>query len=245
MNWWKGLMRRDIAQWFKQIDLASSWHMLEALYLRRARALLDAEALGFYLYPHDRYPGDERLLASVVGLPPDFAQRYEEHGRAIDPVLATVLDSHQPASSDDVLGRVGWREHPLYRRVSGRFHLEHIATAPILGVEGVIGTINLGRTGVEDTFTTRDRFQLGVVATHISVALARLRPATTGGLGRFGLTPRQAETARLVATGLTNRAVAARLGVTEAAVKQSLKAVFQRMAVTNRVELAALLASSG
>lgn len=57
------------------------------------------------------------------------------------------------------------------------------------------------------------------------------------------LTPRQYEMAGLVAEGLPNKAIAARLYVSEYTVKTTLAAVFRKMEVASRAELAALVAA--
>lgn len=50
------------------------------------------------------------------------------------------------------------------------------------------------------------------------------------------LTAREVDVLRLVATGLANKEIAARLGVGEATVKTHLKGIFARLGATNRTE---------
>ena len=59
------------------------------------------------------------------------------------------------------------------------------------------------------------------------------------------LTPREAEMARMVAQNLRNRDIAERVGMTEGAVKFALHAVFRKLEVTTRTELALLLQRYG
>lgn len=58
------------------------------------------------------------------------------------------------------------------------------------------------------------------------------------------LAPREREIAALVATGLRNRDIAARLGMSEGTVKVYLHGIYQKVGVENRTELA-LLAHDG
>jgi two-component system, NarL family, nitrate/nitrite response regulator NarL len=53
-----------------------------------------------------------------------------------------------------------------------------------------------------------------------------------------GLTDREAEVLRLVARALTNREIAARLGLSEQTVKNHLKHILQKLHLKNRVGLA-------
>jgi two-component system nitrate/nitrite response regulator NarL len=54
----------------------------------------------------------------------------------------------------------------------------------------------------------------------------------------FGLTRRELEIVRLVVTGETNRAIAARLSISENTVKRHLTQIFDKVGVSSRTELA-------
>ncbi len=54
----------------------------------------------------------------------------------------------------------------------------------------------------------------------------------------FGLTARELEVVRLVAEGLPNRDIASRLAITEETVKRHLTNIFDKVGMSNRVELA-------
>jgi two-component system nitrate/nitrite response regulator NarP len=56
--------------------------------------------------------------------------------------------------------------------------------------------------------------------------------------GRVGLTPRERQLIGFVRTGLRNREIAEQLGVTEGTVKTYLHAVFEKLGVSSRTELA-------
>lgn len=53
-----------------------------------------------------------------------------------------------------------------------------------------------------------------------------------------GLTPREREVLRLVGTGLANKQIARRLGISERTVKAQLAAVFQGIGVADRTQAA-------
>ena len=59
------------------------------------------------------------------------------------------------------------------------------------------------------------------------------------------LTPREAQVAKLVAEGLTNREVATLIGTTEQVVKNYLRTTFDKLGVWSRLELALYVANHG
>ena len=68
------------------------------------------------------------------------------------------------------------------------------------------------------------------------VIVARPRPALPA-----GLTPRQEDIARACAAGLSNKEIAARLGLSPATVKDHVAAVLARLGLRNRREIAMLM----
>jgi DNA-binding NarL/FixJ family response regulator len=69
-------------------------------------------------------------------------------------------------------------------------------------------------------------------------ALARMKPAWVSGYaGMASLTRREEEVVRLVADGLRNREVAESLGVTEHSVRNYIYRIFDKLGISNRVEL--------
>jgi DNA-binding NarL/FixJ family response regulator len=63
--------------------------------------------------------------------------------------------------------------------------------------------------------------------------------------GRFLLTPREEQVVALVADGLTNRAVAAELGLSEHTIKKYLLRIFDKVGTSSRVELVLYAMSHG
>jgi two-component system nitrate/nitrite response regulator NarP len=61
----------------------------------------------------------------------------------------------------------------------------------------------------------------------------------------LGLTPRELELATLVVSGLRNREVATRLGISEGTAKLHLYNVYKKIGVANRVELVLRMRNAG
>lgn len=55
------------------------------------------------------------------------------------------------------------------------------------------------------------------------------------------LTARQSQVVNLIAYGLTNRAIAETLGISQATVRHHVESIFERLEVRNRVQAVALL----
>ena len=57
-------------------------------------------------------------------------------------------------------------------------------------------------------------------------------------LPKFGLTPRESEIISAVTNGYTNKEIAAEFKISEQTVKHHLTSIFEKVGVTNRLELA-------
>lgn len=86
------------------------------------------------------------------------------------------------------------------------------------------------------------------IGAHARAEQAARERRALGGVGEdaptaehYGLTPRQLEIAHLVASGRTNREVAATLGISEHTVNTHLRVAFARLGVTRRTALATAL----
>lgn len=226
-------MEALLARAIRQVSAARTRQELAQAFCRSAPEALSVDVVGFYLYGK---PGRD-ALALVSGAPALFTELYEQHGRAVDPVLTAVVDAHTAVASNELMSASAWRSHLLYRQVSGRFGLEHIMTAPVLAGGRLAGTLNVARTGWQGDFGRAEVASLGALAAHASAALGSLPP----GASTLPLTNRELEIAGLVALGLTNVSVGRRLGITHNTVKQALKKIYARTGVGTRTELAVLL----
>ena len=112
---------------------------------------------------------------------------------------------------------------------------EQLLEAKALKVQGIVlknsdpaflldclESVRAGRTWIDPELATR----------------ARQLAATRGNRQRPALAPRERQLVGFVRKGLRNREIAAELGVTEGTVKVYLHAIFDKLGVSNRTELA-------
>jgi DNA-binding CsgD family transcriptional regulator len=221
---------------------------LQHAFRASAEELLDADAYGMYLFDEAGRP-DEVIAWHA---PQPFIDGYEEF-RARDPMFARVLRTRRFTHSLEVLGRREWLEHPLHRFMAA-WGLHYSMEAPLTFDGKVRGTINLARRGdryFDPAALERARFLCAEVdvAFQRIVEIARLRASSRTrsltAVTAFDASPRARQVAELAASGFPNRAIAARLAISENTVRSHLKRAFRLLGVRNRTGLARLLYGSG
>ena len=188
------------------------------------------------------YIGDENnnlISSDVHGVSDRFIERYQQIGRAIDPVLKYVEEFHAPAHEELVLPQGTWKQSQLYQRCCVEGSHEHIMTEPIISSGKLIGTINFARVGISSPFNFQDLCNLSAVCLHLSVCLVNLRcpPKFRSDQYLKLLTEREAQIATLVAHGLTNAEIGKELWISQNTVKQALKKMFRKLEVSSRITM--------
>lgn len=122
-------MARSLHPLFQAIATASSEKALRDRFMDGVSNYFGAQRWGIYLL------NNENRLASfdVIGVSDAFVERYEQIGRAVDPVLQYVLENHAPAHEELVLPTGTWKQSELYQRCCAEYDHEHIMTGPIVG----------------------------------------------------------------------------------------------------------------
>lgn len=228
-------MTHSLHSLFQAIATAPTEEMLRDRFMDGVNEYFWVQRWGIYLLD------DENRLASfdVVGVSDAFVERYEQIGRAVDPVLQYVLENHAPAHEELVLPTGTWKQSELYQRCCAEYDHEHIMTGPVVGNGQLIGTVHFARVGQTPAFNPHELASLGAVCTHLSACLAGLRKPSSPppSLLSQRLTPREIQIAKLVAKGLTNAEVGAELWITQNSVKQALKRMFRKLDVSARTEM--------
>jgi DNA-binding CsgD family transcriptional regulator len=141
----------------------------------------------------------------------------EQTGRAVEVKRASDFLSTQ-AFGASMVGE-------LFRLQAMRYNV----VVPLALEGGVDHRLELWRADGSD-FTERDQLLLSLLRPHLAELERAARARRAAGL----LTSRQLELLRLVADGLTNRAIATRLHLSEATVRRHLENVFARLGVSSR-----------
>jgi DNA-binding CsgD family transcriptional regulator len=152
-----------------------------------------------------------------------------------NPVGRYVVERHAPAHEELILSPGDWKKFCTRH--------EHVMTGPIICDGRLVGTLNFARDPGGLPFNGNDLADLSALCIHLSAKLATLRakPKILSPAASCPLTPRELEIAELVAQGLTNGEIAAKLWITQNSVKQALKRMFRKLGVSARSEMVAKL----
>lgn len=185
---------------------------------------------------------DARDFIAVARLVCDLG---ETLGLVDSAVLLANLEGHPVLCVDNADAR--WIDEEVWCHLrdshvstSRWFDNMHAYAIPLVHPRGIVGAIRFRRSEpIDDEL----RAKLVAFGTHVSVRLAQLgvtgRPVTLQ-----LLTQRQLDVAGLAADGLTNHEIASALAISTNTVKKHLKDVFERLSLTNRTELARMIAQS-
>ncbi|MEV4177927.1 LuxR C-terminal-related transcriptional regulator [Nonomuraea sp. NPDC049709] len=117
--------------------------------------------------------------------------------------------------------------------------------APLLARAEETARAALGAAGFEDEFAAGRRLSRDAA---IALALGEPGPAAAGESAETGPAPlgrREAEVARLVAEGLSNKQIGARLFISEHTVDSHVRAIMNKLGVNSRAQIAAWMAATG
>lgn len=208
---------------------------------RAIAALFDAPRAVLSLRGTDG--GESRFIA----WPGWCAETYRRQVRSHDPIRAW-LDDSRPGTSpvvrlSDLVPGHGLQRAPYFETLLRPTGARHVLTLAIRQGGRIAAALSLVRNQDAPDFSTEDRSLAAalVPALEMSYALAHRRPQATA----QPFTAREAEIARLVADGATNKAIARRLGLSPETVKNHLRAVFAKAGVANRTALCAWMLSRG
>lgn len=157
-----------------------------------------------------------------------------------NPVLRYLVQRHTAVHDEVVLPPGVWKT------ICPRADHGHVLTGPIILRGELVGGAAFTRHRQADAFSAEDLADLSALCLHLSSQLRTLRQqAQTQTIPLAApsdtLTPREREIAALVAQGLTNKSIGQALWITENSVKQALKRMYRKLAVSSRVEMVAKL----
>jgi DNA-binding NarL/FixJ family response regulator len=211
----------------------------------------DEEATGAALLS-SKGSGEPRSYAHLAGLLPRALERTIDFDVAAAviarPGAEPLVDVHVTSQCDDqTLQLVHDRALALFRLIVGGAHPQEEvakATAPCslrsslhvpLATEGRVVGLTYLASFRENAFSATEERVLAALAAHASGAYRRLEAS----LRRLRLTPRQAQVLALIASGLSDKEVASRLGLAHRTVRTHLDRLLREHGLHSRTEAVA------
>jgi LuxR family quorum-sensing system transcriptional regulator CciR len=219
------------------IESLSSIAQLRATLRRAMRPVgLTAAVCGVVSGP--RLAAGERF--DFVDWPQDWLDCYQaENFVRVDPVPRWTLATGRSASFAAAMNALPARDPG--RRVgeaARSFGFGEGVILPIRASDGSIGVVSMG--GDRDALSARERAYLRIVASLVFQRAATLREACGPTGIALSLTPRELDCLALLARGLTDRDIAAKLRVSEPTIRFHLNGARRKTGAISRAHLAAL-----
>lgn len=152
-----------------------------------------------------------------------------------NPVIRFLLEHHAPVHEALIVAPGEWSALCPWSDHG------HVLTGPIVRKGELIGALGLTRGRAAIGFDALDLTDVSALCGHLCARFSCWQPspvrATTHLTPR--VTPRERQIIELVAQGLTNAQIGARLCVSGETVKAALKVLFRKVGVRSRAELAA------
>jgi two-component system nitrate/nitrite response regulator NarL len=190
----------------------------------------------------------ELLTAGLESLGLGFAVRSANDFEAVDDVLTVDRDWVVVLSESTM----GVNSMSVAKHLRARFdwlpfvfllnegRIDRVIEAFRVGARGIVYS-NENLSQLASCISRVHRGEVCVRGVDLGVifdGLLKPNPRVTDVTGRTLLSPREEETSGLVAEGMSNREVARALNISESTVKNSLFHVFEKLGISNRVELA-------
>ena len=235
-------MNNSLTGFYGALAQATTETQLQSQLMDHAGELFGVQQWGICLFDAQ----NQLKNVAAHGVSDAFLCDYARYGQSVDPILDFVLKYHAPAHEALALPDGGWLDCELYRRCFERYGSTHVMVGPIIENGEMVGALNFARVGDGAGFNAVDLAKLAGICTHLSARLASLRSPDLSGSGAAlqCLTARETQIAHLVATGKTNKQIAAELWITPNTVKQALKRIFRKLDISNRASLVAVILST-
>lgn len=180
------------------------------------------------------------------GIPDAAISHYLSLPVGSDPLLIRMGETRQPVHEGHIFCAQEWRKHDFYLELISRFGFEHYLITPLVDNVRVIGALAFARREASGSFVDHEMAAVAMTTAYASVAVACCQRAEIGLASCIAsLTGREPAISRLVAKGLSNGEIAEQLQLSENTVKKYLKAIFAKLGVSRRAELAWLATLAG
>ncbi|MEZ5954572.1 MAG: LuxR family transcriptional regulator [Hyphomonas sp.] len=183
-----------------------------------------------------------RAVPVEIGLvrenfPDDWTETYlKRHYADIDPVINQARFEAEPFHWFDIEDKVKLsREQRFFLKEMKQVGLTDGIAVPIFGPMGTMAYFGLGRTNGTLDLSHEDQLELQFACQTTHNHYLDLTAEHHNGDPPPSLSARETEILNLVALGLSNAAIAERLGITDNTVDTILRRAFKKLGVTNRI----------
>lgn len=233
-------LREPLVLTLSRIHRSRSLKQLRQVFLNDIPRLIPADAYGMYLFEGQ----SESPSVIAYRAPPRFLSEYEEQ-RSVDPLLRHVIKRKQFTHSLAMYSESEWVRQPLYEFLS-RWGLAFSIEAPLVANGSVVGTLNFA-IGKDNYFSSETLELAQFLCQEMDVCCGRLleidalQRQLADETSTEILPGRAGQVMRMAASGMTNHAIAHRLGISENTVRYHLKRIYEKFGVHNRAQLTARL----
>ena len=188
-------------------------------------------------------PGEGVFDSCVqINMDPANIRRYEEHYQYHDPITPLMQRYHVAVRATDVMAHQALSKTEFFNDFLHRDGLYWGVNLYAWHRGENLGDMRIWRDRRRENFTHDDLRILDMIQPAFVSALAQARQrkgkGTAGALlSGVSLSPRELETASLVAQGLSDKEVARRLNISAATVRTHLEHCFRKLGVNNRVAM--------
>jgi DNA-binding CsgD family transcriptional regulator len=229
-------MANELLRALDQVASEPTWKAASEVALAALPAALGAPALGIYLL------GSNGLEVLTRTAEDSAVDRYLRCIGDADRVLSRALEHALPVHERDVYTADEWRTSALYECAAGPAGYTHYLVAPLFGADlSIIGSLTVARREHDGGFTSEDLLRVSVASNRLSMLYALSQVRTNVVIDNVHLTPREVDVAELALRGFPNAELAGAFGVSVNMIKKHLKAIYTKLGVSTRAELAWVL----
>ncbi len=216
------MIETSLQDLFEAIASTPSSEILEVLIKDQMRLYFQALRGGIFLFEKPERVKGKLNAFYEMATSPDY-----------NPMLRYLVNRNAPVHEEVILPPGVWSTICPFPDHA------HVMAGPILCSGRLVGAIGFTRDSTLTAFNQQNLADLSALCLHVSSWIMTQRTQLAQPIA--GLTPREQQIAHLVAQGLTNAEIGAKLWITENSVKQALKRMFRKLKISSRIELVTAL----